>query len=107
MCRSRFTWPSTYLLGPGDKSADLDLEPEGDLDARPGEDLRRGRASSDSYAAFLQRLYLLNTYATNRNPNQKLINKIKISTTSSISEYKQNMTKKRKIDSTTLESLPS
>lgn len=79
MCRSQFTWPSTYLLGPGDKSADLDLEPEGDLDARPGEDLRRGRASSDSYAAFLQGIYLLNAYATNRNPSQKLI-KIKIRT---------------------------
>lgn len=54
---SHFTLPFTYLLGPGEMSADLDLDldPEGDLDTRPGEDFQCPRAPSESYAGFLQR----------------------------------------------------
>lgn len=47
-----------YLLGGGDvSSADLDRDPEGDLDAadaaRLGEDLHLTLASSPAYAGFL------------------------------------------------------
>lgn len=45
---------SAYLLRLGDISADRDLDPEGDLIARPGEDFQCAPAPSDSYAGLLQ-----------------------------------------------------
>lgn len=48
--------PCPYLLRLGDNSADLDLEPDGDLDALSGDlQLPRGSTSS-SYLDFLQHI---------------------------------------------------
>lgn len=43
----------THLLCLGDTSADRDLDPEGDLIARPGDDFQCVPAPSDSYAGLL------------------------------------------------------